>query len=102
MTPRFHSREMGRMVIPFPEIMNIGGRALGLRGRDEKFIFFFLIYLFLAVLSLRCCVRGLSLVEASGDYSSLWCTGFSLRWPLLLRSTGSRHPGFSSCSTRAQ
>ena len=28
--------------------------------------------------------------------SSLRCTGFSLRWPLLLRSTGSRHAGFSS------
>lgn len=39
MTPRFHIREMGRMVISFPEIMNIGGKALGLRGRDEKFIF---------------------------------------------------------------
>ena len=26
--------------------------------------------------------------------SSLWCAGFSLRWPLLLRSTGSRHMGF--------
>ena len=30
------------------------------------------------------------------------CRGFSLRWLLLLRSTGSRHVGFSSCSTRAQ
>ena len=30
--------------------------------------------------------RGLSLVAASGDYSSLRCTGFSLQWLLLLRS----------------
>ena len=36
---------------------------------------------------------GLSLVEASGGHSSLQCTGFSLRWLLLLRSTGSRHAG---------
>ena len=34
-----------------------------------------------------------SLVGASGDYSSLWCTGFSLRWLLLLRSMGSRVHG---------
>ena len=31
--------------------------------------------------------RGLSLVAASGGYSSLWCAGFSLRWLLLLWST---------------
>ena len=47
-------------------------------------------------------VRGLSLVAASGGYSSLWCAGFSLRWLLLLWSTGSRCTGFSSCGTRAQ
>ena len=41
-------------------------------------------------------LRGLSLVAASGGYSSLWCAGFSLRWLLLLWSTGSRRAGFSS------
>ena len=46
--------------------------------------------------------RGLSPVAASGGYSSLRCTGFSLRWPPLLRSTRSRRTGFSSCGTRAQ
>ena len=46
--------------------------------------------------------RGLSQVAASGGYSSLWCAGFSLRWILLLRSTGSRCTGFSSCGTWAQ
>ena len=55
---------------------------------------------------LPCCVlvaaHGLSLVAASGGYSSLRCAGFSLRWLLLLRSTGSRHVGFSSYSTQAQ
>ena len=46
--------------------------------------------------------RRLSLVAASRGYSSLRCTCFSLRWLLLLRSTGSRRTGFSSCSTQAQ
>ena len=71
----------------------------------KKFILF--IYLF------RLCwvcvaVHRLSLVAASGGYSSLQCAGFSLRWLLLLRSTGSRHVasvvvacGLSSCGLRA-
>ena len=45
------------------------------------FIYFWLRWVFVAV-------RGLSLVVASGGYSSLRCTGFSLRWLLLLQSTG--------------
>ena len=44
----------------------------------------------------------LSLALVSWGYSSLQCTGFSLLWLLLLWSTGSRHAGFSSCSTQAQ
>ena len=32
---------------------------------------------------------------------SPWCAGFSLQWLLLLRNTGSRRSGFSSCSTGA-
>ena len=35
-------------------------------------------------------VHGFSLVAVSGGYSSLWGTGFSLQWFLLLQSTGSR------------
>ena len=58
------------------------------------FIYFWLRWVFVAV-------RGLSLVAASGVYSSLQCAGFSLRWLLLLRSTGSRCVGFSSCGSRA-
>ena len=61
----------------------------------DFFFFFWLCWVFIAV-------RGLSLVAASGGYSSLRCTGFSLRWLLLLWSTGSRRMGFSSCSMRAQ
>ena len=47
-------------------------------------------------------VRRLSLVAASEVYTSLRCVGFSLQWLLLLWSMGSRHMGFSSCSTWAQ
>ena len=43
--------------------------------------------------------RGFSLVVESGGYSLLRCTGFLLRWVLLLQSTGSRCMGFSSCGT---
>ena len=31
----------------------------------------------------------------------MWCPGFSLKWLLLLRSTGSRRTGFRSCGLRA-
>ena len=60
----------------------------------------------MAALGLCCWVfvaaRGLSLVVASGIYSSLQCAGFSLWWLLLLQSSGSRHAGFSSCGPQAQ
>ena len=63
----------------------------------KVFLFFFLINFFfnflIFIFWLRwvfVAARGLSLVAASGGYSSLWCAGFSLRWLLLLRSTGSR------------
>ena len=59
------------------------------------FNFFWLCWVFVAA-------RRLSLVEASGGYSSLQCSAFSLWWLLLLQSTGSRRVGFSSCSTRPQ
>ena len=58
------------------------------------------VCLFLAMLGL-CCREGLSLVAAGGGSSSLHCTGFLLQWLLLLESTGSRAPSFSSCSTWA-
>ena len=47
------------------------------------FIYFSLHWVFVAA-------RGLSLVAARGDYSLLWCVGFSLRWLLLLQSTSPR------------
>ena len=59
------------------------------------FIYFWLCWDFVAAC-------GLSLVATSGGYSSWQCVGFSLKWLLLLWSTGSRHVGFSSCGTWAQ
>ena len=58
------------------------------------FIYFWLRWVFVAA-------HGLSLVAASGGYSSLRCAGFSLWWLLLLWSTGSGCAGFSSCGSRA-
>ena len=57
------------------------------------FFFFWLCWVF---------VVDFSLVVVSRDYSSLWCTDFSLQWLLLLWSTVSRHTGFCSCGTWAQ
>ena len=62
--------------------------------------FFYLIYLWLHWVFVD--EHGLSLVGASRGYSSLQCVGFSLRWLLLLWSTGSRGMGFSSCGMWAQ
>ena len=59
------------------------------------FIYFWLHWVFIAACRF-------SLFVASGGYSLLQCVGFSLRWLLLLWSTGSRHTGFSSCGTRSQ
>ena len=58
----------------------------------------FIIYLFIFGFV---AARGLSVVAASGGYSSLWCTGFSLLWLLLLRGMGSRRAAFGSCGWRA-
>ena len=68
-------------------------------------LMFFIVSFFQIIFWLRwvfAAMRGLSLVAARGGYSSLQCVGFSLRWLLLLQSTGSRCAGFSSCGARAQ
>ena len=69
---------------------------------EPIFIYLFVclfIYLRLCCVFIATCM--LSLVVASGGYSLLQCTGFSLQWLLLLWSTGSRCTGFSSCGMRA-
>ena len=57
-------------------------------------IYFWLDLVFIAA-------RRLSLAAESRGYSLLRCLSFSLWWFLMWRSTGSRHSGFSSCSTWA-
>ena len=52
-------------------------------------LFCFLIIYFLAVLGLHCC-SGFSLGAATGAFSLVPVTGFSLLWLLLVRSMGSR------------
>ena len=61
----------------------------------KKFIYFWLHWVFVAAC-------GLSLAAVRGSYSSLWCVGFSLWWPLSFWRTGSRCAGFSSWGSRAQ
>ena len=69
-----------------------------LRGTDAThrvifiFIFYFLNFIYFWL--------HWVFVAARRGYSSLRSTGFSLRWLLLLKSTDSRHVGFSSCSTQ--
>ena len=60
------------------------------------FIYLFIYLLFLAALGLHCCAWAFS---SCGEQGLL--AGFSLWWLLLLRSTGSRHVGFSSYGVRA-
>ena len=68
------------------------------------FIYFLinLFYLFFGCFGSSLLHAGFLLVVTSRGYSSLRGAGLSLWWLLLLRSTGSRHTGFSSCGTRAQ
>ena len=56
--------------------------------------------LFLPALGPYCCTQAFSSCHREGLCSSR-CTGFSLRWLLLLQSTGSSHTGFSGWSAQA-
>ena len=72
---------------PGPRECALLGRWLRLLSRlGSMFLFYFL---FLVVLGLHCCARGLSLI-AEWELLYLQCAGFSLRWLLLLLSMGSR------------
>ena len=64
------------------------------------FIFFkqlLSLYVFIFGCARSSCCTGFFLAVVSGVYSP----GFSLCWLLLLQSTGSRHVGFSPCSSWA-
>ena len=68
------------------------------------FLFNFILIFYINIYFIIGCsiaVCGLSLVAASGGYSSLQCVDFSLQWLLVLWSTGCRSAGFSSCGTQA-
>ena len=67
-----------------------------------KWAFIYFLFIYFCLRWVFVAARGLSLVAASGGYSSLRCAGFSFWWLLLLRSTGSRCMGFSSYGTWAQ
>ena len=93
----------------FPDVWHGGNnRSLGLlyivsaREMWAFFLKYFYLFIYYWLRWVFVAARRLSLVAASGGYSSLWCTGFSLWWLLLLRSMGSRPAGFSGCSTWAQ
>ena len=58
-------------------------------GSEMFFFFYNFKHLFLSVLG-PCCCAGFSPVVVSRASSSLWRTGFSLQWRLLLLGTGSR------------
>ena len=72
------------------------------RASSQLLFFSFLFFIYLWLHWVFVAVRGLSLVAVRGGQTSLRCTVFSLRWPLLLWSMGSRHASFSSCGTWAQ
>ena len=88
-------------LVPWP---GIEPRSPALGARSFCFCFFinlFILFIYFWLRWVFVAARGLSLDAVSGGYSSLRCVGFLLRWLLLLRSTGSRHAGFSSCGTRS-
>ena len=87
------------MIEAFGGIWELGGGG-GVTVLSTSFevviLFFFLIYLFLAALGLRHCARAFSSCDERGVlFVAVW-------WLLLLRSTGSRRVGFSSCGVWAQ
>ena len=64
------------------------------------FVFYFIYLFILAVLGLRCCARAFS---GCGEWGLLFVAvcGLLIAVASLLQNTGSRHAGFSSCSTQA-
>ena len=86
-------------------ICRVGGKKAG-TAQALPFIFIsyrfiYLILCFGCTLGLHCCMQAFSSFS-EWSYSSSWGAGFSLQRLLLLGSTGSRHPGFSSCIRQSQ
>ena len=72
-------------------------RGFSLLGGSSLYTHFLSVFFFFLAALAFVAVHRLSLIVVSGGYSPLRCPGFFLWQPLLLRSTGSRHAGFSSC-----
>ena len=91
-TPPSSTEANKAKILAFPKLLAAKAQVCDLSYSRWMYLpktsFFFLIYFWLHWVFVAAC--GLSLVAASGGYSSLRCTGFSLRWLLLLWSTGSR------------
>ena len=72
----------------------------------EPFWVFFRLFVYLFIYFWLCwvfvCVRGLSLVAASGGHSSSRCAGLSLSRPLLLAEHRLQMRRLRSCGSRAQ
>ena len=66
---------------------------------NQPLIFYLFIYLFLAALGLLCCTRAFSSCGEQGLL--LLAVRGLLTVVLLLRSTGSKHAGFSNCGSQA-
>ena len=101
-----HVSILFQILFPFKFLHNIEQSSLcykvGPCWLSILFIYLsFYLFIFGCVGSLLLRV-GFPLVAASGSYYLLRCAGFSLWWPLLLQSMGSRCVGFSSCGTWAQ
>ena len=80
------SRELPGLICSFREEEPLGFFLFVCLFNFIYLFYFWLRWVFVAA-------RGLSLVAVSEGYSLLRCTGFSLQWLFLLRSTGSRHTG---------
>ena len=98
---RNHLEKYFKIQIPGPILWKICFTVGGGDGAWET-IFYFLKFLFIYFIYWLHWVfvaarRLFSPVASSKGYSSLQCAGFSLRWLLLLWSTGSRRTSFSSC-----
>ena len=78
-----------------------GSNPCPLHWQADSFFFFLILFIYFWLRCIFVAAHGHSLVAASGGYSFLRCVGFSLWCLLLLRITGSRHVGFSSCGTWA-
>ena len=96
--PQFtHPPISGHLGSQFFAVTNNAATNILVQVSAFVFIIYLLIYL-LAVLGLHCCARASS---SCGEQGLLFVAVHGLLIAVALRSTGSRHAGFSSCGARA-